>query len=197
MKLLDCDVPVGNALSAQTSTLPWFALRVRSNFESSSVRHLRQRGYETFFPTYTFKSRWSDRIKTSERALFPGYLFCRLDPTDRLPVLTVPGVVRLVGFDKKPVTIPDCEIDAVRRVVESGLRVSPWPFLHTGQRVLIERGPLANVEGVLTEFKREFRIVVSISLLQRSVAAELDGDWVRPIGAGLNTAIAQPLNRAQ
>jgi transcription antitermination factor NusG len=197
MQLLNSDLPVATANLTRTSALSWFALRVRSNFESCSALHLQQRGYAAFWPTYKFKSRWSDRTKTTERPLFPGYLFCQVNPADRLPVLTVPGVVGLVGCGKKPVAIPDNEIDAVRTLVESGLQLSPWPFLHTGQRVLIERGPLANVEGILTEFKRGLRIVVSVNLLQRSVAAEMDGDWVRPIVAGPNTSTALPLNRAQ
>lgn len=159
---------------------PWFALRVRSNFERLSAMHLRERGLEEFLPAYSVKRRWSDRIKEVERLLFPGYLFCRFDPEDRLPILTAPGVVSLVSFAKKPVAIPDCEIEAVRMMVESKLPLCAWPFLHTGQRVVVERGPLAGVEGILTEFKRQFRIVVSIAILQRSVSAEMDADWVRP-----------------
>lgn len=159
----------------------WFALRVRSNFERVSSQHLRQRGYEEFLPCYRAERQWSDRIKQVESVLFPGYVFCRLNPTDRLHVLTTPGVIGLVGFGKVPVPITDSEIQSIRTMVESELRITPWPFLQAGQRVLIERGPLAGVEGILTEFRRRFRIVVSVSLLQRSVAAELDEGWVRPI----------------
>lgn len=160
---------------------PWFALRVRSNFERVSALHLRQRGYEEFLPAYSVRSRWSDRYKAVERLLFPGYVFCRVDPRERLPVLKTPGVVGLVSFGKAPAPIPDHEIEAVQKMLRSELPVVAWPFLQTGQKVLVERGPLAGLEGILTEFKRQYRIVVSIVLLQRSVAAELDADWVRPI----------------
>jgi transcription antitermination factor NusG len=115
--------------------------------------------------------------------LFPGYVYCRLNPDDRLPVLSIPGVVGLVGFGKGPTAIPDHEIEDIRTIVGSGLLVSPWPFLKVGQVVLIERGPLAGVEGILQEVKKTFRLVVSIQLLQRSVSTEIDRDWIRPVTA--------------
>jgi transcription antitermination factor NusG len=102
----------------------------------------------------------------------------------RLPVLTIPGVVGLVGFGKIPTPVPDHEIEHVRTMVQSGLLVTPWPFLEIGQRVLIERGPLAGVEGILQEVKGKFRLVVSIPLLQRSVSTEIDRNWVRPLPRG-------------
>ena len=128
---------------------PWFALRVRSNRERIAATHLRDRGYEEFSPSYNAEHQWSDRKKTIERFLFPGYIFCRLNPNDRLPVLTAPGVVGVVGFGEGPSPIPDREIENVRTMVRSGLIITPWPFLEVGQTVLIERGPLAGVEGVL------------------------------------------------
>ena len=161
--------------------LPWLAVRVRSNRERIVAVHLRDRGYEEFSPTYLAARQWSDRKKTIDRFLFPWYVFCRLNPQDRLPVLTVPGVVGLVGFGKVPTPIPDDEIERVRRMVDSGLLVTPWPFLEVGSTVLIERGPLAGLEGILQEVKGKFRIVVSIRLLQRSVSAEIDRIWVRPL----------------
>ncbi len=81
---------------------PWFALRVRSNYERVTVTHLRERGYEQFAPSYKIEKRWSDRTKQIDQFLFPGYLFCRFDPNDRLPILTAPGVVDVVGFGKTP-----------------------------------------------------------------------------------------------
>lgn len=160
---------------------PWFAVRVRSNYERTAALHLRERGYEEFSPSYKLERRWSDRKKTMEKFLFPGYVFSRLDPQNRLPVLTVPGVVGLVGFGKTPSPIPDHEIENIRAMVHSGLLVKPWPFLTVGQRVLIERGPLASVEGILQDFKGKLRLVVSVVLLQRSVSAEIDRDWIRPL----------------
>lgn len=161
--------------------LPWYALRVRSNHERVAATHLRQRGIEEFLPTYVTERQWSDRKKKIEEFLFPGYVFCRLDAAVRLPVLTVPGAVNLVGFGSGPLAVPQAEIEAVQRLVSSGLLVSPWPFLHVGQRVAIERGPLTGVEGILVEIRKSYRLVVSIGMLQRAVSAEVDRNWIRPV----------------
>jgi len=100
-----------------------------------------------------------------------------------MPVLTIPGVVGLVGFGKGPSAIPDKEIEAIRRMVGSGLLVGPWPFLAVGQTVVIERGPLTGVEGMLMEVKKAYRLVVSVHLLQRSVSVEVDRSWLRPVNS--------------
>lgn len=160
---------------------PWFALRVRSNFERTASIHLKSRGFEDFAPSYEVTRNWSDRVKKVERFLFPGYVFCRLDPSDRLPVLSVPGVVNIVGFGNGPIAIPDTEMSAVQTMVDSGLVLSPWPYLQVGQSVLIERGPLAGIEGILESVKGRDRLVVSITLLQRAVATEIDRAWIRPV----------------
>jgi transcription antitermination factor NusG len=93
----------------------------------------------------------------------------------------LPGVVDLIGFGKLPAPIPDAEIDRVRKMVESGLPVASWPYLTAGDTVLIESGPLAGLEGILLRTKGKYRLVVSVNLLQRSVAAEIDRGWVRPL----------------
>lgn len=158
----------------------WFAVRVKPKRENFAFENLMARGIEAFLPTYREPRQWSDRIKLIALPLFPGYLFCRSEQPRRLPILTTPGVRDIVGFGNIPATIPDAEINAVRRFIDSKLNIQPWPFLRTGQVVRIERGPLAGVEGILKEVKGNYRVVVSISLLQRSIAAELDGSWVRP-----------------
>jgi len=159
----------------------WFAVRVRSNHERVAQLHLRERGYEEFAPSFQEERRWTDRKKMADQFLFPGYIFCRLNPLMRLPVLTIPGVVGFVGFGKTPSPIPQHEIEHIRTMVRSGFLIKPWPFLQVGQRVLIERGPLSGVEGILEETKGRFRLVVSIHLLQRSVSTEIDRSWVRPL----------------
>jgi transcriptional antiterminator NusG len=161
----------------------WFAVRVRSNQERTAIAHLRERGYQQFAPCYKSERRWSDRKKEIDQYLFPGYVFCRFDPGDRLAVLTAPGVVDLVGFGRIPEPISDQEIERVRRMIESGLLVTPYPFLNVGQTVLIERGPLTGLEGILVEAKGKHRLVVSVNLLQRSVSAEVDRHSVRPVRA--------------
>ena len=128
-------------------------------------------------------------VKTVDLPLFPGYLFCRLDIRERLlPVLTTPGVIRIVGAGKTPIAIGDDEIAAVQAVIRSGLPTIPWPSLAPGSRVFIERGPLAGLEGVAVNVEKKYRLIVSVSLLQRSLAVEIEREWVRPIlnGAGAN-----------
>jgi transcriptional antiterminator NusG len=159
----------------------WFALRLRSNYERIAASHLRERGYQEFAPSYKVEKRWSDRTKQIDQFLFPGYLFCRFDPGDRLPVLSAPGVVDVVGFGKVPQHVPEAEIVRVRKMVESGLLVTPYPYVEVGQAVRIERGPLCGVEGILAEVKGNARLVVSINLLRRSVSAEVDRRSIRPI----------------
>lgn len=183
----DCGSPAGSEM------YNWFALRVRSNQERTAALHLRSRGYEEFSPSYKVENEWSDRRKTVDQLLFPGYVFCRLDPQDRLPVLTVPGVVGLVGFGRGPSPIPDYELERVRTMVQSGLLVTPWPYLEAGQTVVLERGPLTGVEGIIEKVKGGLRLVVSISLLQRSVSTEVDRTWVRPVKQSRPGPLPEPV----
>lgn len=165
----------------QCDALPWFALRLRSNFEQTAALLLENRGYEVFLPTYRTRRRWTDRVKEIQVPLFAGYVFCRLDINRRLPVLTTPGVVGIVGVGKVPAPVSDGEVASVRTIVESRIFSQPWPYLAIGDRIVVERGPLAGAEGILSCTKGEYRLIASVSLLQRSVAVELDRDWVRPI----------------
>jgi transcription antitermination factor NusG len=162
------------------STRDWFALRIRSRCEKTVAANLNEKGYEVFLPLYRCKRRWSDRVKEIEEPLFPGYLFCRLDLQKRLPILVTPHVLRIVGTGKMPVPVDATEITALQSIVKSGLEARPWPFLRLGQRVRVLQGPLCGVEGTLVAFKRGHRLVVSVTLLQRSVAVEIDHDWVAP-----------------
>jgi transcription antitermination factor NusG len=143
---------------------------------------LRGKGYEEFLPLYASRKRWSDRIKQCEKPLFPGYLFCRFDLSVRLaPVLTTPGVISIVGAGHHPTPIPDEEIEAVRRIIRSGLPALPWPGLSIGSRVYIRDGPLTGLDGIITETDKVYRLVVSVTLLQRSVAVKIDREWAGPI----------------
>lgn len=178
----------------QNGAMPWFALRVKSNFEKLTSQILRQKGYQSFLPAYHTRNRWSDRMKPVERPLFPGYVFCRFDERDRLPILVTPGIVSVVGFGKIPVPIPDAEIQAVESIIRSGLPATPWPFVRVGQPLVMERGPLRGIEGILQEIKSQYRFIVSVNLLQRSVAAEVESDWVRPVRAraAAGASMAEP-----
>jgi transcriptional antiterminator NusG len=166
---------------ADNMSYPWFALQVRSRHENVVSAHLSVRGYEWLLPMYKCRRRWSDRIKEFDLPLFPGYIFCNFNPQDRLPILTTPGVSSVVGIAKMPVAIDDSEIEALQSLVRSGVNTQPCPFLQVGQRIRIEHGALVGIEGILLGFKGRHRIVLSVTLLQRSVAAEIDSAWVIPV----------------
>jgi len=160
---------------------PWYALHVRSNFEHITHKLLTQKGLTSFLPCYATRRRWSDRMKVIEHPLFPGYVFCRFDPRNWLPVVRTPGVVQILGNERSFTPIEEQEMESVRRLVASGIPPMAHVFLRIGQRVYIERGPLRGVEGILVADKGGFRLVVSLTLLQRSVAVEVDAEWVRPV----------------
>jgi transcription antitermination factor NusG len=161
----------------------WYAVRVRSNAEKMVHEGLVRKQYESFFPTYRSRRRWSDRIKELDAPLFPGYTFCRFEAVKRLPILTTPGVIAIVSSSQGPIAVDERELAAVRSMILSGIVVGPWPFLREGEFVAVERGPLTGVEGIVVKVKNQFRLVVSVSLLQRSVAVEIDRDWVRPVSS--------------
>jgi transcription antitermination factor NusG len=145
---------------------PWYAIRVQAKLEKVASDVLRQKGFEQFLPLYRAKRVWSDRVKELDLPLFPGYLFCRLDLSERLlPLVTTPGVLGIVSAGRDPVSIPDQEIALVQAVVRSGLPAMPWPALSAGSLVLIERGPLAGVEGLVLDADKKCRLIVSVSML--------------------------------
>ncbi len=161
--------------------LPWYALRVRPRYEKQVASTLLSKGYEGFLPLYRHRSRWSDRIREVHLPLFSGYLFCRFDVNKRLPILVTPGVIQVVGIGKTPHPIEESEIETLQSIVLSGLRTEPHSYMNVGQRVRIEVGPLAGAEGILTAFRGKCRLIVSVTLLMRSVAVEVDESWVVPI----------------
>src|SRR5215469_3998503 len=159
----------------------WYALQLRTQWESSTATMLSNKGYETFLPTYKILKRARDRSFEASAPLFPGYLFCGFNVFDRLPVLITPGVITVVGNGRTPIPIENSELEAIRKMASTGLSVKPCPYLEVGQLVRIEEGALRGVEGILTTFKGTQRIVVSISLLRRSVALEIDRSMVFPV----------------
>ncbi len=168
-------------LESITPIQSWYALRVKSNFERTASVFLGGKGYTTYVPLYRELRSWSDRANITEVPLFPGYVFAQFDVNNRLPVLTTPGVVHIVPPNRPPVEVDQAELDRVRKAVDSGLPVGPHPFLRAGQSVIVTRGSMTGLEGILVQVKRTFRLVVSVTLLQRSIAAEIDRDWVRPV----------------
>jgi transcription antitermination factor NusG len=160
---------------------PWFALMVRSNREKTASLLLENVGYECFLPTSKYTRRWSDRMKEIEVPLFPGYLFCRMNPHNRLRVLMTPGVIQIVGVGTTPIPVEEEEITAIQRVGKSGLSTMPWPYLEVGHAVRIEDGPLRGLSGIVVKIKSGLKLVLSVSLLQRSVAVEVDRSWVSSV----------------
>jgi transcription antitermination factor NusG len=160
---------------------PWFALQVRTRHEAGVADQLSGQGYDRFLPLYKVRKRWSDRIKEVDAPLFPGYLFCRFNPHDRLPILKTPGVIQIVSFQSGPAAVDEAEIRSIQSLVAAGVPHQPWPFLAAGDRVRIESGPLLGLEGILTEVRSSFRLVLSVTLLQRSVAVEIDSASVTAV----------------
>ena len=181
-KIPQFEAQPSSSSSEQVGSFPWFALQVRTRNEAGVAEQLSGQGYERFFPLYKVRKRWSDRIKEVDTPLFPGYLFCRFNPQDRLPILKTPGVMRIVGFKNGPVAVDESEIQALQTIAAAGAPQQPWPFLTAGDRVRIESGPLLGLEGILTEVRRSYRLVLSVTLLQRSVAVEIDSASVTAVG---------------
>jgi transcriptional antiterminator NusG len=177
MRLSDTETEQKREFS-ETSPDAWFAVQVRARRELGISDQLGSLGYEWFLPIYSCKKRWSDRIKTVQLPLFPGYIFCRFDPLNRLPILKIPGVIQVVGFNRQPVPVNQDEIRAIQVLVASGLPHKPWPYLKVGDRVRIEAGPLRGLEGLLTEFQGNRQLVLCVTLLQRSVAVKIDSTSV-------------------
>jgi transcription antitermination factor NusG len=159
----------------------WFAVRVKSRCEKSVVAMAEAKGIETFLPLYKSRQSWSDRAKLVDFPLFAGYVFCRLNPADRLQVLIIPGVVHFVGIGKAPIPIDEAEIAALQSAVASGLPVEPHPYLEVGQRVRLEDGPLTGVEGIYVGNSKNEQMIVSITLLKRSVAIAIERHWAKPV----------------
>jgi transcription antitermination factor NusG len=158
----------------------WYALTVAPRKEKVTAQTLRVAGFEDFLPLYSSERFWSDRIKRLERPLFPGYVFCRFDPRLRQVILKTPGVVSIVSFGKTPEPVDDGEVGALQAVCRSGLAATPWPTPEVGSKVQLHEGPLRGLEGILVEDKKT-RLVLSLTLLQRSVAVEIDREWIEPV----------------
>jgi transcription antitermination factor NusG len=161
----------------------WFALQVRARWESATATLLNGKGFETILPTYTMKRHWSDRSKIVAAPLFPGYVFCRFDVHNRLPILITPGVISVLGRGRTPEVVDESEISAIQSVIRSGVQMQPWPYLQIGERVRIKEDVLEGLEGILTSFRGNQRVVISVTLLQRSVALEIDRSRIVPLGS--------------
>ncbi len=158
----------------------WYAVRVRPQQESIASQSLRGRGLEEFLPIYTARRRWADRVKTINCPLFVGYVFCRFPLNQKPLVLTSAGCIDVVRFGPNLAPVPDDDIVALRRLVESG-NASPHPYVAKGMRVKVRTGAFKDVEGYVQKIKDQDQLIVSLHLLQRSVSVHIDSDAVQLI----------------
>jgi transcription antitermination factor NusG len=170
----------------------WYALQVKPRFEKVVETQLQYKGYEVLLPVHTSTRKWSDRTKSISLPIFPSYVFCRFDINARLPILITPGVNSVVGAGKLPIAIDDTEIQSLCQLVKSGLRPEPSPYIREGEPVRIENGPLEGLTGIVVRTSGHDRLILSVTLLQRSVAVEVDSRWIKPLNRSYAFAGAGP-----
>ena len=157
-----------------TGLTQWFALAVKPRHDKAVARTLEGKGFETLVPLYRKYHRYATRGAESKLPLFPGYVFCRFNVLMRLPILTTPGVTQILGTGNTPIPLSENEIVSLQTAINADLPLQPFPFLQVGQRVRIHEGVLAGVVGIVIKFKQSLRLVLSVSLLQRSILLEID-----------------------
>jgi transcription antitermination factor NusG len=177
------DESLSTALRPEADQSAWFALHTRTRFERTVVSELREKGIETFLPLLPARHKWSDRQRIVHEPLFPAYVFVRITPVQdkRIAVLRTIGVTNFVGVRGVGTPIPDAEIQAVHTVLEQCVPFQFYPFLNIGKRVRIRGGCLDGIEGVLTAISGNESMVVSVQLIQRSIAMRITGYQVEPV----------------
>lgn len=168
---------------SQHRTPFWFVLQVKCRSEQVTAQLLRSKGYQEFVPTY--QAAPAVRKRAPETPLFPGYVFCRFDSTLQAPVVTTPGVIRVVGFGNTPACVCEEEIEAIRTIVRSNLPAKPHRYLVAGQKVRVREGPLLGLEGKIVDAGDGSSLIVSITLLQRAVAVSIDRRCVEPLSCSI------------
>ena len=158
----------------------WYAVYTCANHEKHVARQFASRSVEHFLPQYESVRRWKDRKVRLQLPLFPGYLFVHMAVQERLRVLQVPGVVRLVGFNGSPTPIPDEDLSRIREFLGQGRRAEPHPYLQAGKRARVVRGPLAGMEGIIVRRKNRSQLVLSFEVIQRSMVIEMDDGDLAP-----------------
>jgi transcription antitermination factor NusG len=185
MSLSHMDV-IGEEPAGEPQAAHWYAAYTLANHEKRVGEQLGRKGVKSFLPMYESTRQWKDRRVRLQLPLFPGYVFVRIALSERLAVLRLAGVARLVGFGDRPAPLSDEEMEGLRRGTGNQLKMEPHPYVSKGQRVRILRGPLAGMEGVLLRNKGNFRLVISIDLIMRSIVVDVDGADIHPIEARLS-----------
>jgi len=170
-------------MNLENSENQWFALQVRTRYEHKCAMILRSKGYEEFVPLGMLRAGVSPRsASTNRQPVFPGYVFCKLTANACGLIVTTPGVIRVVGYGRVPSAIGNEEIENIQRLVDSGRPACAWPYFSAGQRIRMMSGALRGVTGTLLRAKNLHKLIVSVDLLRRSVAVELDADCVATLG---------------
>jgi transcription antitermination factor NusG len=159
----------------------WYAAYTCPRHEKRIAEQLQRKEVDFYLPLYETQHRWKDRKVIVSLPLFPGYVFVHIALRDRLKVLEIPSVVRLVGFDGAPTPLPEEEIQLLRSGLSQRLRAQPHPYLKAGRKVRVKSGPLQGAEGILLRHKDKLRVVLSVDLIMRSVAVEIDAADLEPI----------------
>jgi transcription termination/antitermination protein NusG len=171
-----------------TSIYPWYALTVKHHHEKTVAQALEGRGLAVYLPLYRGFHRSGRRMQAVMLAALPGYVFSSFDISKRLPVLSIPSVGSIVCLGRAPAPIAIGELENIDRMIQSDLNVAPEECFYAGQEVSIACGPLEGLHGTLILRKPNYRLLVSVSLLQRAVSAEVDLSWVRPIARAHHAA---------
>ena len=168
--------PSANGSLPFTGGMPlgWYAAYTRHQHEKSAAQLLTRKGFEVLLPLFRSRNRWSDRTQVVLRPLFPNYLFIECNLDRRLQVLQTAGVCWFVSLAGVPSLIGDKDIQVVRRLAEAPLNADPHSFLEQGDKVRVLRGALAGLTGILARVKNQYRVVISLELLRKSAAVEID-----------------------
>lgn len=167
---------------------PWYVLMVKSRHEKVVATALENNGYPEFLPLYEKRTRSCSHTRVAQLPLFPMYVFCRFDAHNQLPVLMIPGVLSVVSFGRVPARVDDQEIASIQALVRTGMDISPCPYVEVGQLVEVITGPLQGLQGVILGFRGKCRMVLSVTLLRRSICLEVDWATVRPVVPAYQTA---------
>ena len=173
----------------------WYAIQVRPRYERLVLELLSDKICERFLPIHESRRRWSDRWKRLERPLFPGYVFGRFRLAEKHLVMTTSGVVRIVGIGQMPAPVPDEEIAALQQLVRQRIPIHAHEFVSAGERICLRSGPFAGLAGIIVRRSGESRLVVSVNLLRRSVAVEVEAEWIA--GGRSETPFVSTLGSAQ
>jgi len=152
----------------------WYAVYTRSRHEKSVAVKLEEKQMEVFLPLRTVLRRWKDRRKEIRVPLFTSYVFVHMALSERLRVLQTPGVVLILSEGSKPIPIPQDQIAAIEKLVSSGFKYDPYPYLKEGTQVNVVRGPLQGITGILIEKRKQHLLVLSVDLIQQSAALQVD-----------------------